>query len=126
MFKRILLVALSVLFALSVFGCAKPAAAPESTADVPAPVSVDTQVPEATAAMEAESEGLGIVILKEQDDSMINNYTVIAVNEAAPFKDADGKAVSGVAINTVGAKALIDWLMSQEAADLIAQYAVEE
>lgn len=126
MFKRILLVALSVLFALSVFGCAKPAAAPEPTAEAPAPVAVDTQVPEATAAMEAESEGLGIVILKEQDDAMINNYTVIAVNEAAPFKDADGKAVSGVAINTVGAKALIDWLMSQEAADLISQYGVKE
>ncbi len=126
MFKRILLVALSVLFALSVFGCAKPAAAPEPTAEAPAPVAVDTQVPEATATMTAESEGLGIVILKEQDDAMINNYTVIAVNEAAPFKDADGKAVSDVAINTVGAKALIDWLLSQEASDLIAQYGVKE
>ena len=125
MFKRILLVALSVLLALSIFGCAKPAAT-EPAAEAPTPVAVDAQAPAATATMAVESEGLGIVILKEQDDAMINNYTVIAVNEAAPFKDADGNAVSGVAINTVGAKALIDWLLSQEASDLIAQYGVAE
>ena len=125
MFKRMLLVALSVLLALSIFGCAKPAATEPATEEA-TPITVAAQAPEATAAVEAENEGLGITILLEQDDAMINNYTVIAVNEAAPFKDADGKAVSGVAINTVGAKALIDWLMSQEAADLIAQYGVEE
>ncbi len=126
MFKRMLLVALCVLLTLSIFGCAKPAA-PEPAAEEPTPIAVAAETAEATAAVvEAESEGLGITILLEQDDAMINNYTVIAVNEAAPFKDADGKAVSGVAINTVGAKALIDWLMSQEAADLIAQYGVKE
>ena len=126
MFKRLSLVVLAALLAFSIVGCAKPAAAPQPTAEAPAPVAVDTQVPEATATMAAESAGLGIGILKEQDDAMINNYTVIAVNEAAPFKDADGKAVSGVAINTAGAKALVDWLLSQEAADLIAQYGVKE
>jgi ABC-type tungstate transport system permease subunit len=126
MFKRILLVALSLFLALSIFGCAKPAAVPEPTAEEPTPVAVVAQAPETTATTAAESEGLGIVILKEQDEAMINNYTVIAVNEAAPFQDADGKAVSGVAINTVGAKALIDWLLSQEASDLIAQYGVKE
>ena len=126
MFKRMLLVALCVLLTLSIFGCAKPAA-PEPAVEEPTPVTVAAETAEATAAAtEAESEGLGITILLEQDDAMINNYTVIAVNEAAPFKDADGKTVSGVAINTVGAKALIDWLMSQEAADLIAQYGVAE
>ena len=57
---------------------------------------------------------------------MINNYTVIAVNDAAPFKDADGNAVAGVAINTAGAQAFIDWLMSDEAAALIANYGVTE
>ena len=126
MSKRLFLVALAALLAFSIVGCAKPAADPQPTAEAPVPVAVDTQVPEATATMAAESEGLGIGILKEQDDAMINNYTVIAVNEAAPFKDADGKAVSGVAINTAGAKALVDWLFSQEAADLIAQYGVKE
>ena len=69
---------------------------------------------------------LAAVSLLEQDDDMKNNYSVIAVNDAAPFKDADGKAVSGVAINTVGAKALIDWLMSDAASVLIADYGVAE
>ena len=125
MFKRFLLVALSVLLALSIFGCAKPAAT-EPAAEEPTPVAVVAEAPEATTAAEAEGEGLDITILLEQDDAMINNYTVIAVNEAAPFQDADGNAVSGVAINTVGAKALVDWLMSQEAADLIKQYGVAQ
>lgn len=53
---------------------------------------------------------------------MINNYSVLAVNDAAPFVDADGKAVKDVAINSIGAKALIDWLLSDEAAALIEAY----
>jgi ABC-type tungstate transport system permease subunit len=71
-------------------------------------------------------EGLGIEILYEQDDDMMNSYSVIAVNDAAPFKDADGNAVSGVAINTVGAKALIDWLMGEQAAQMIADFGVSD
>lgn len=125
MFKRMLLVALAALLALGMFACAKPAESEEPAAEA-TPVAVAAQNAEATQAPEAGDEGLGIAILYEQDDAMINNYTVIAVNEAAPFKDADGNAVSGVAINTVGAKALVDWLLSPEAADLIAQYGVAE
>lgn len=65
-------------------------------------------------------------ILKEADDNMINNYTLIAVNPAAPFTDADGNPVSDVAINTVGAEALIDWLLSAEGNELEAGYGVED
>jgi len=122
MTKRICLVVLSVLFAFAAIACAKPAAAPTVTPEV-TPVSIEAQ-PEATEAP-MTNDGLGIKILLEQDDSMINNYSVLAVNDAASFKDADGNAVSGVAINTVGAKALIDWLMSDEAAQLIAGYGME-
>jgi len=74
----------------------------------------------------AEQAADKLVILYEQDDSMINNYSVIAVNPAAPFVDADGNAVSDVAVNTVGAKALIDWLMSDAAKALIADYGVAD
>ena len=113
------------------FACAKPDAtlATESDATI---VSIETETEEAPVALPEEApvalpeEGLGIKILLEQDDDMINNYSVLAVNDAAPFKDADGKAVSGVAINTVGAAALIDWLMSDEAAQLIANFGVAE
>ena len=122
MTKRICLVVLSVLFALAAIACAKPEAAPTVTPEV-TPVSIEAQPEAAEAPM--TNDGLGIKILLEQDDSMINNYSVLAVNDAASFKDADGNAVSGVAINTVGAKALIDWLMSDEAAQLIAGYGME-
>ena len=128
MTKRICLVFFAVLFALSAVACAKTAPAVATPADA-TPVTVlaepEAVAPEMTALPEAY-EGLGIKILLEQDDDMMNNYSVIAVNDASPFKDADGKAVSGVAVNTVGAKALIDWLMSDEAAQIIATYGVEE
>ena len=57
---------------------------------------------------------------------MINNYSLLAVNPEAPFVDADGNAVSDVAINTVGAAALINWILSEEGASAIANYGVEE
>lgn len=72
------------------------------------------------------TNALNLAILYEQDDSMINNYSVIAVNPEAPFADADGNAVSDVAINTVGAKALINWMLSAEGLDLIKNYGFEE
>lgn len=126
--KRFLSFALAALLVLGLFGCAKPAQ--ETTEDV-TPVTMEAQQTAAPADMTPtpdpyDTGELGIVILREQDEDMINNYSVIAVNEAAPFKDADGKAVSGVAINTVGAKALVDWLMSDEAAQLIAGFGVAE
>lgn len=124
MTKRICFVALSILLLVAVIGCAKPidtsTPAPETT---PVSISADET---AAPAEQPVGGGLGIQILLEQDDDMINNYTVIAVNDAAPFQDADGKAVSGVAINTVGAKALVDWLMSDEAAQLISSFGVAQ
>ena len=73
-----------------------------------------------------DSSAVGLKILKEADDNMINNYTLIAVNPDAPFVDADGNAVSDVEINTAGAEALIDWLLSEEGAMLEADYGTEE
>ena len=51
---------------------------------------------------------VNLEILIEQDDSMINTYSLLAVNDAAPFEDADGNPVSDVALNTQGADALIN------------------
>ncbi len=65
-------------------------------------------------------------ILLEADEAMINNYTLLAVNPEAPFADADGKAVNDVQLNTVGAAALINWLLSEEGETLAADYGVAE
>ena len=62
-----------------------------------------------------------LVILKEEADDMKNTYSLLGVNpEAEAFADADVK------INTAGAQALIDWMLSDEAKELIAAYGVEE
>ena len=73
-----------------------------------------------------EAVAVDLCILKEADDAMINNYTLIAVNPEAPFTDADGKAVEDVAINTAGAEALICWMLSAEGNELEANYGVED
>ena len=80
------------------------------------------------AATCAAESGLVVdtCILKEADDKMLNTYTVIAVNPEAPFTDADGNAVSDVAVNTAGADALIQWLLTQDALDLAGNYGVAE
>ena len=62
-----------------------------------------------------------LAILKEEADDMKNTYSLLGVNpDAAAFADTD------VTINTEGANALIEWLLSDEAAELIAQYGVEQ
>ena len=65
-------------------------------------------------------------ILMEADEAMINNYTLLAVNPDAPFVDADGNAVADVQVNTAGAAALINWLLSAEGEQLAADYGVAE
>jgi len=80
---------------------------------------------EAPAASE-EQDVLNITILYEQDDAMINNYSLLAVNENAPFVDADNNAVPDVVLNTVGAKALIDWMLTEETTKLIADYGLAD
>lgn len=78
------------------------------------------------AACGAADDGVNLTILIEEDDSMINTYSLLAVDPEAPFVDADGNAVSDVELNTAGADALINWMLSEEAADLIKDYGVAE
>lgn len=75
---------------------------------------------------ESEPESsVAIDILYEQDDDMINNYSLLAVSPDAPFEDENGNSVSDVALNTVGAKAVIDWMLT-EGMELIGNYGYEE
>lgn len=114
-----LTLALLLLFAFT--GCAQttesftesPSTSPSEEVSAPVEAAQPTGTPEA---------GIGLTILYEQDESMINTYSLLAVDENAPFTDADGNAVSGVAVNTVGAKALIDWMLSEEGTALIRDY----
>ena len=98
-----LLLALVMLFSLGISAFAADAPAEETDALV-----VDT------------------MILKESDENMINNYTLLAVNPEAPFVDADGNAVEDVELNTVGAAALINWLLSEEGETAAADYGFAE
>ena len=98
-----LLLALVMLFSLGISAFAADAPAEETDALV-----VDT------------------MILMEADDNMINNYTLLAVNPEAPFVDADGNAVEDVALNTVGAAALLNWLLSEEGEAAAADYGFAE
>ena len=77
-------------------------------------------------AEEADALVVDTMILMEADDNMINNYSLLAVNPEAPFVDADGNAVEDVELNTVGAAALINWLLSEEGEAAAADYGFAE
>jgi len=76
----------------------------------------------------AADAGIGLDILIEEDDSMINTYSLLAVNPQAPWVDADGNSVdpTTVYINTTGADALINWMLSEEGLDAAAKYGFDE
>jgi len=128
-----LLLVLAMLLALTACGAKTeaPVVAPTEPQDQtqtteegkePEPTETDPTVPETSEA--------GIVvdtmILKEADDKMLNTYSAIAVNDAAPFVDADGNAVADVYVNTAGADALIQWLLTEEALQMAGEYGFAE
>lgn len=115
------LLALVMVLGLCACGTSNAPAATQAPAATEAPAAVETEAPaeEPVAAVDTK-------ILYEADDSMLNTYTVIAVNPEAPFIDADGNAVADVAVNTAGADALIHWLLSQTALDMAADFGMED
>ena len=127
-----LLLAMIMIFALAACGqSAAPApAATEAPAAEEEPAAESAPIEEAAPAEEPAPEADALVvdtcILMEADDAMINNYSLLAVNPDAPFVDADGNAVADVELNTVGAAALINWLLSEEGQNLAANYGFEE
>ena len=115
------LLALVMVLGLCACGASNAPAATQAPAATEAPAAVETEAPAEEPAAAVDTK-----ILYEADDSMLNTYTVIAVNPDAPFTDADGNAVSDVAVNTAGADALIHWLLSQTALDMAADFGMED
>ena len=125
-----LLLALVMIFALA--ACGQSAAPAPAATEAPAPAAepaaepARVEEPAPTPVYDGDELVVDTCILKEADDAMINNYSLLAVNPEAPFADADGNAVADVELNTVGAAALINWLLSEEGQDLAAKYGFEE
>ena len=107
-----LLLSLSLL-ALPLTGCGGQTAA----SPTPSAPAAPSETPE-----QSEAPAVDLTILYEADDDMINNYSLLAVNPDAPFTDADGNAVSDVYINTEGAAALINWMLSEEGETTATEY----
>ncbi len=95
----------------------------EQTEQSPSPSS---SAPAETVSPSPEVQSVDLTILYEQDDSMLNTYSLLAVNPDAPFVDADGNPVDDVYVNVEGAAALINWMLSQQALDLAANYGYED
>ena len=116
-----LLLVLVMMLGLVACGASKPAETQAPATEAPA----QTEAPVAETEAPVETEAALVVdtkILKEADDKMLNTYSAIAVNAEAPFVDADGNAVSDVYVNTAGADALIQWLMTEEALKLASEF----
>ena len=119
---------LSILLVLAMMAALLSGCSGSTAAGTETPAAQATEAPAETVETEESAQALIVdtKILYEADDSMLNTYTLIAVEPEAPFTDADGNAVSDVAVNTAGADALIHWMLSREALDLAAGYGVEE
>lgn len=113
-----LLLALIMVLGLCACGASNPPAESQAPAEEPAPAESEAPAEEPAA--------VDTMILYEADDSMLNTYTLIAVNPDAPFTDADGNAVSDVAVNTAGADTLIHWMLSQAALDMAADFGMAD
>ena len=111
--KKIFAFTTAAMMMLSLAACGNQTSNQGSTDDMPSTGETDAVI-------------VNTKILKEEDPSMINTYTVIAVNPDAPFTDADGNAVDNVMINTDGAEALIQWFLSDEGLELAGAYGQEE
>ena len=125
--KKMLSLLLVLAMMLGLLACgAKPEPAPAET--LPAATEAATEVA-TEAATEAPAEPALVVdtkILKEADDNMLNTYSAIAVNPEAPFVDADENPVADVYVNTAGADALIQWLMSEEALTMAGEFGLAD
>ena len=127
--KKLLNILLLVFASVSLFACS-------NTAKMEAPVvekveeTIEETIEETTEEVtttetEKQIVDVNLTILKEQDDSMINTYTLLAVNDEAPFVDADGNSVNDVKLNTVGADALINWMLG-EGSDLSKNFGYDQ
>ena len=121
-----LLLVLVMMLGLVACGAAEAPATEAPATDAPATEAPATEAPETQAPETEAALVVDTCILMEADNDMLNTYSVISVNPDAPFVDADGNAVADVAVNTAGADAFQQWLVSQEALDMAGAYGVEE
>ena len=123
--ERIMKKIVALLLSLSLLAALLTACAQENGAEDQTPANSTSEndtAEDETPGTEEPEEGVDLTILYEADDDMINNYSLLAVNPDAPFVDADGNAVSDVYINTEGAAALINWMLSEEGKTAIEEY----
>ena len=134
--KRLLALTLALIMLTGMLaGCSGNGKTQEPAPATPTPLpATEEPAPQEDPANEAPADeppadeppaAVNTVILKEADDNMINTYTLLAVNPDAPFVDADGNPVSDVYINTAGAEAMIQWMLS-EGLDLAVAYGQAE
>ena len=127
--KKLMAMLLVLAMLLGLLACgAKPEATEPAAPATEAPTEAATEAPTEAATEEVTEPALVVdtKILKEADDKMLNTYSAIAVNPAAPFVDADGNAVSDVYVNTAGADALIQWLLSEEALTMAGEFGLAD
>lgn len=120
--NRIITLLLALTIVLSLCACGEKAKDSEPTAPVQTGTPDPAETPAQPVETEAPADGVDLRILYEQDDSMINTYSLLAIDPDAPFTDADGAPVSDVYINADGAAALINWMLSQETLQLATEY----
>ena len=124
--KKIISMLLALVMVMGLAACGGTKAPETTAAPTTAPVVTEAAPAAETEASTEPALVVDTCILMEADDDMLNTYSVIAVNPEAPFVDADGNAVSDVAVNTAGADAFYQWLVSQEALDMAGAYGVAE
>ena len=117
--KKLISLLLALVIVLGLAACGATTAEPTEPATDPVVEDVTEDVTEAGLVVDT-------CILMEADDNMLNTYSALAVNPEAPFVDADGNAVSDVYVNTAGADALIQWLLTDEALTMADEYGVAE
>ena len=124
--KKLISLLLVLVMVLGLIACGTPADPTEPSE--PAGTDGVTEAPTDDVTEAATDGGLVVdtCILKEADDKMLNTYSALAVNPDAPFVDADGNAVSDVSVNTAGADALIQWLLTEEALTMAGDYGMAE
>ncbi len=123
-----LLLSLAMVLALAT-ACSSNENAPSESpgaSESPSASASESPAPSPSESQPEEPAGVDLTILYEQDESMINNYSLLAVNPLAPFVDADGNAVDDVYINTDGAAALINWMLSEEGKQTATNYGYED
>lgn len=119
--RNIFAFALLAGFVFLLCGCREeaPASTPPATVAIPTEPSVSTIPTQPIAPIQT-------VILREVEDALRIDYTLMAISPDAPFTDLSGNPAEDISINTAGADALLAFLKSQQAKEIIEIFGVAE